>query len=227
LTGKTWTYQYDAGGNIRNKKEYAYTTIADLSGQSILHTYNYIYDDSDGNVTWSDLLESYDGKAILNDEIGNRIDYDGKRYVWEAGRQLKEIYNNNGTPGNTADDTLLYGYQYNDEGIRTAKTAGGVTTRYTLIGDKVTFETNGTDELYYRYDSDGSLVSFNFNGTEYFYIRNLQGDITGLLDADGNIVTEYTYDAWGKLLSITGSLSATIGFRHCQERRTILSDCSS
>lgn len=79
--------------------------------------------------------------------------------------------------------------------------ANGVTTYYTLIDDKVTYETNGTNNIYYYYDSDSNLVSFNLNVTQYFYIRNLQGDITGILDKDGNIVAEYTYDAWGKLLS--------------------------
>ena len=32
-----------------------------------------------------------------------------------------------------------------------------------------------------------------------------------LYDNDLNIVTEYTYDSWGKLLSVTGSLAETVG----------------
>jgi len=44
-------------------------------------------------------------------------------------------------------------------------------------GDKVDFETNSTDNVYYTYDPAGNLVNMNLNGTEYFYVRNAQGDI--------------------------------------------------
>ena len=37
------------------------------------------------------------------------------------------------------------------------------------------------------------------------------GDIVGIVDSNGNKVIEYKYDAWGKLLSITGSLAGTLG----------------
>ena len=39
----------------------------------------------------------------------------------------------------------------------------------------------------------------------------MQGDIVAILDANGNTVVEYTYDIWGELVSITGSLADTIG----------------
>ena len=39
----------------------------------------------------------------------------------------------------------------------------------------------------------------------------MQGDIVAILDANGNTVVEYTYDFWGKLENITGSLADTIG----------------
>jgi RHS repeat-associated protein len=50
----------------------------------------------------------------------------------------------------------------------------------------------------------------NLNGAEYFYVRNLQNDIIALLDANGDVKVEYTYDSWGKLTSSTdnsGSVS--------------------
>ena len=52
------------------------------------------------------------------------------------------------------------------------------------------------------------------NGTRYFYIRNVQNDIVGLTDPSGTVVVRYEYNAWGKLLSITGSLAATIGAKN-------------
>ena len=43
---------------------------------------------------------------------------------------------------------------------------------------------------------------------------NLQGDVIGIYDGNGNVVVEYTYDSWGKLISITGSLASTIGIKN-------------
>jgi len=63
----------------------------------------------------------------------------------------------------------------------------------------------------YRYDESGSPVGFTYNGAEYYYLKNLQGDITGIADANGAVVVEYSYDVWGKLLSVTGTLANTIG----------------
>jgi len=39
---------------------------------------------------------------------------------------------------------------------------------------------------------------------EYFYIRNAQSDIIGIINSIGKQVVSYTYDTWGKLISITG-----------------------
>ena len=40
---------------------------------------------------------------------------------------------------------------------------------------------------------------------------NLHGDIVGIVDSSGTEVVKYTYDAWGKVLSTTGSLVSTLG----------------
>ena len=65
--------------------------------------------------------------------------------------------------------------------------------------------------LWSRYDSDGTLVGFTDNGTAYYYAKDAQGDVTGIIDGSCNTVVTYAYDAWGKLLSTTGSLASTVG----------------
>ena len=46
-----------------------------------------------------------------------------------------------------------------------------------------------------------------------------QGDSVGIVDAVGNPVVEYRYDAWGKSISTAGSKADTLGklnpFRYC------------
>ena len=47
--------------------------------------------------------------------------------------------------------------------------------------------------------------SLSYNGTFYYYITNLQGDVMKLVSASGTAVATYTYDAWGNILSTTGT----------------------
>lgn len=49
-----------------------------------------------------------------------------------------------------------------------------------MIG--ITSQNDGTNLLYFRYDHNNELVGFNLNGTEYLYLKNLQGDIEGILN---------------------------------------------
>ena len=59
--------------------------------------------------------------------------------------------------------------------------------------------------------ASGQLVSVNYNGTEYYYMRNGQNDIVGLMDNAGAVVVSYSYDAWGKSLTVSGTLATTLG----------------
>jgi len=65
--------------------------------------------------------------------------------------------------------------------------------------------------LSFHYDADGKPMSFVYNGTTYYYATNLQGDIVAILSKEGTQVVSYSYDAWGNILSITGTKADTIG----------------
>ena len=102
-------------------------------------------------------------------------------------------------------------YSYDHVGARVKKVVDGVTTEYRMAGDLLVSEITNGQTFWYHYDSGANLVSIVIGGKNYFYVRNLQNDVIALVDEDGNEVVHYTYDSWGKILSITGSLKDTVG----------------
>ena len=102
----------------------------------------------------------------------------------------------------------------NLNGLRVEKYCNGVYNRYTYNGDLLVCESNGTDTIWYTYNESGSPVGIELNGTQYYYIKNVQDDIIGIVDTSGNKVVEYTYNAWGYLRSISGSLASTLGVKN-------------
>ncbi len=193
---KTILYDYDgARGNITAIREYALSN--EENPTTLISIKTFTYGDSD----WSHKLTAVDNNTITYDNIGNPLTYDGWTYVWEAGRQLKRMTKN----GSVID------YKYDDNGIRISKTVNGTTTDYTTVDGMITGQSDGTHSMYFRYDRNGALVGLNLDGTEYLYLKNGQGDIEGILDTNGALVVSYMYDAWGKTVSVTGSLANTVG----------------
>ena len=116
-------------------------------------------------------------------------------YTRERGRQFASI-------SRTGES---WEYSYNADGLRTERTNGTVTYDYIYSGSQLIQMTVGTDTLYFTYDASGTPMAVDFNGTKYYYATNLQGDIIAILDSNGNAVVEYTYDAWGNILTATDS----------------------
>ena len=104
-----------------------------------------------------------------------------------------------------------YTYKYNADGLRTQKSVDGTTTYYIYSGDKLAAQKTGNNTIYLEYDSTGSPFLISYNGSHYYYILNGQGDVIALIDNTGNTVVEYTYDPWGQITSITGTLAGTLG----------------
>ena len=61
------------------------------------------------------------------------------------------------------------------------------------------------------YDEQSRPAMVEYNGVWYGYVKNLQGDIVGIVDSNGTEVVKYSYDAWGKVMSTSGSKGGTLG----------------
>ena len=160
--GTTWTYEYDRGGNILEKKRYDYTT-GTLG--TALETVTYTYD-----TTWKDKLIQYSVQvgtdpattySVTSDAIGNPTNDGTWHYTWARGRQLQVMYK--GSFGQPGYDEIAF--TYNHEGLRTRKTRmyysdGDVAysnTEYTLHGKNIVHMTQGSDSLHFFYAPRFSL----------------------------------------------------------------------
>ena len=107
--------------------------------------------------------------------------------------------------------TNMISYAYDETGLRTEKSTNTNRTYFdrdasgNLVHEFLDYSGYlGEDShLYYYYDANGSIGSISYNGVRYAFRKNLQGDVIAILDTSGNVVARYTYDAWGRILSIT------------------------
>ncbi len=159
------------------------------------------------------MLTSYKGKTITYDAIGNPLDDGTWDYVWERGRQLKSMegasvkwtytYDANGQRLTKTNNTLTYHYIYD-----------GIQLKYLKVTQKSGQSTNTVCEMYFEYGQTGLMaiqyISSSLTDT-YYVVTNAQGDVVALVDGNGTVVVNYTYDAWGKLQAMTGSKASTVG----------------
>ena len=174
--GKSYTYTYDTAGNIQSKKVGSTTT-------------NYTY----GNSAWRDLLTAYGGNTITYSGGNPTKYYDGSTFTWTQGRRLATA-----KVGSTN-----ISYTYDMAGVRSSKTVGSTRYDFTTLSGLVTRQTGGGKTIDFVYDENNQPLAMKYNNTLYYYVLNAQGDVIALADQNGNLIAKYSYDPWGKLLSVT------------------------
>ena len=202
IANRTEFYTYDDRGNITERKyRNSYVSPEEVAenGTSGFTVTPYEY----GDGTWADLLTKYGNTAIAYDEIGNPLN--GKAsympYTWDKGRNLVQ-YNFR---------SYSTSYTYNADGLRTSKTyyqssSISKSTEYFIVDGRYVGEISTVGNIdyviAYVYDENGSPAGINVNGTQYWFVKNLQGDVTAILDSNGAVVAVYTYSAWGVNVSV-------------------------
>lgn len=220
------SYAYDAASNrttIDNKKagktSYEYDAINQLTKETLpdgtVKAYTYdgfgnrtkVTDSSktkaiDASYNDGNQLTTWNGDKLSYDTNGNRLS-DGKyTYTWDTADQLTAITKK-------GESTPFATYKYDDDNRRIEKAVNGQTTRYYYNGDSidVLYETDSTGiiQRQYVYSDNNVRMAMKVGAKTIFYHYNAHGDVIALTNEAGDIVAEYSYDAWGNVLELMES----------------------
>ncbi|MDR2822802.1 MAG: RHS repeat-associated core domain-containing protein [Acholeplasmatales bacterium] len=183
---KSVQIKYDSSGNILYKKKYQYSLENKLSGDFEKDYYSYKCDG------WKDQLISFNNEQIVYGVQGNPITYRNNQLEWTNKLELSKFGSN------------IYTYDMN--GIRKSKKIHGsteITINYLLDGTRILKERSDNKTLIYNYLLE-KITGFVYNNNEYLYQRNIQGDITHILNGSQVVVGEYVYDSWGNHVVLNG-----------------------
>ena len=183
--GYAHNWVYDNADNIDERREYTYSN-GQLSTAYTSVDYKY------NNAQWGDLLTGYGKKNISYDLSGNPETYGNWSFNWKHGKQL----------ATASDGTTVWNYSYNADGLRTKRASETNTYIYVYNGSRLSQMTVDGHTLSFTYGASGIPLTVTFDNETYYYVTSLQGDIIGILDADGQQVITYRYSAWGEVTCI-------------------------
>jgi len=180
--GTVKDYTYDGFGNRTSVK----VTENGKETKSITATFN------EGNQ-----LVKFGNESLSYDANGNRTSDDKFTYTWNEADQLIALTKK-------GESQPFATYKYDDDNRRIEKNVQGVVTRYFYNGDSINplYETDGNGNVLrqYIYSIDGVRLAMKSQGQTLFYHYSPRGDVVAMTDANGQVVANYEYDAWGNVL---------------------------
>ncbi len=136
-------------------------------------------------------------------------------FTWDTADRLVQV-------NLKSDDSVVANYKYDSFGRRVYENVNGQETYFTYDGKSnrvlAEIDSAGTLKKYYTWGPTGQLLSLTVDGTTYYTVSNGHGDIIQLTDENGDVVASYTYDAWGNILSETGSAASLNPYRYAGYR---------
>lgn len=97
--------------------------------------------------------------------------------------------------------------KYNGDGLRVEKKVNGKSYQYLYEYDKIVLEVGEDGQETARNIYGMNLLKRNAEGGSLTYMYNGHGDVTALLNQNGQVAAEYYYDAFGVILEETATVN--------------------
>jgi RHS repeat-associated protein len=236
---RCFSYFYDPDGLITRKVEVV------AGGESSTHAYAY---DGLGRLVSADGVSyAYDlagnrvsqngegGQPVLSTFTHNRLDgylYDAAgntTNMVRAGVALSLAWDTQGRLVSVATNgAFAESYTYDALGRRASTTDGGGTVYHVYDGDECAADVDASGNLLRSYTlGDGidnllAVTVFSSDATNTYYaVKDHLGSVHALIDSSGQPAAQFTYDAWGNVLSttITSSVLTINSFRYLWQGR--------
>ncbi|MBI5787270.1 MAG: RHS repeat-associated core domain-containing protein [Candidatus Schekmanbacteria bacterium] len=217
----TYTYTYDRVGNRLTMTDeygthtYSYDGVYQLTGATHLNqpSENYSYDPVGNRLggtydTANRLLEDADNVYGYNRNGNTLLKFDKAtqekmRFYWSPENQLIKIEKYH--PGETSP-YFISTYIYDGFGRRVAKNVNGTITKYLYDNEDILLETDNNDNVTARYTHGPGIdepLIMQKGGQLYYYITDGLGSVIKLVNSVGNVVNNYAYDSFGRIVSKT------------------------
>ena len=204
IGGNSETHEYD---DIGNSLRATFNAVANTFAVNNLNQYTSISRNA------VPLLEA------SHDIDGNMTQCGAWAYAYDAGHQLKSV---------SLNGVLLVTNYYDAKSRRVRKVTPDATITFfyddwNLIEERIAYASGTTSTIHYYWGKDlsgtlqgaggvGGLLYLTVDGAIYIPCYDNNGNVTRYLDANGNSVAQYTYDAFGNIIFNSGPLADF--FRH-------------
>ncbi|MEK4516727.1 RHS repeat-associated core domain-containing protein [Paenibacillus sp. FSL H8-0122] len=204
--------------------------MQNTKGSGSLSSYNYSYDNNGNRISVSEARNgaaaqktnySYDA---LNRLISiSRPDGGQTTYTYDVRGNRLTLSDTSSASTDSADTS----YTYDLQNTLTSVTKGGASTSFKYYADGMrSMKTKGNTQTQVNYNFQGQVISEEkiVNGTfveqanfvrgdrvlvkkdkkaakDYYYLYNGHGDVVQIVDTNGTVVNNYTYDEWGNITS--------------------------
>ncbi len=200
---RTTEYTYDKAGNRK-------TETITYQGETTQTTYNYNKQNRLLNTIKTANSKNVEERNYTFDNNGNQLKETIKIFENGIEKETKENKNtfdvlNRLIKTQTSQGTIVKN-TYNGEGIRVSKEVDGKLRRYLYEYDKVVLELDQQGNTIGRNVYGINLISREIEGQTAYYMYNGHADVTALINAEGEILSSYYYDAFGNILESTGNV---------------------
>jgi len=221
----TTTYFYDASNQL-TREELPNGTVNEYSYDKVGNRETFVQNGKEiSKYTYNEAnqVETKNTKPVFTyDGDGNLTKDDSYSYAYNDMSTLTTV--------STLSGSLVAKYEYDNEGLRTKKIVGTKTYEYYYDGeeDHLTLEVMSVNDQiqqyrYYQWDTFGKAVGMTIkqkasDGTwktsVYYFLTNQRGDVSSIIDSAGVEVGSYSYDAYGNMLSETGTIAKENNIRY-------------